>query len=401
MPTKWIMLRQKLARLAIYKNLVIVLLMIVVFDTSYFSGYLGRNSENIKNDSITEDISSIVNYTSANETLLNDTSFKQSCSNCHNSNTTYSGVNREWCARCHASDHALPSGEPSRYNDQGTNTIHKEHTGKMGTRGCESCHGVLACKSCHGGHSGIIDINTSRNCQNCHGGLLQPNGHNEERDTFKKGSHNWMIRCDTCHAGTNLKFKELAMYDGTASSQMCGNCHSKEYKDPSHYVIQNGIEKQKCIDCHNPHSPAGTNFSFDIIPSAQNEIDNISQFLKDRTIFVGLFLLMMISSVFEYAFKPKKGHVILAKHLKIEHDKSKARTIKISLSQPFDSAILNTVNDIINKNNAKSVGISAGNDEAIIFISRDKKDKDRNIIKEIRSIPGISKAEYSKEFEIR
>jgi len=395
------MLRQKLARLAIYKYVAIILIMVAVLDTSYLSGYQGRNSTEIKNDSITGDISSIVNGTSANETLLNAASFKQSCSNCHNSNATYSGINRDGCARCHDSDHALPSGEPSRYNDQGINTIHKQHTGKMATRGCESCHGVPACKSCHAGHSGITDINTSRNCQNCHGGLLQPNGHNEERDIFKKGSHNWMTRCDTCHAGSNLKFKELATYDGSNSSQMCGNCHSKQYKDSSHYVVMNGIEKQKCIDCHNPHSPAGSKFSFEILPAAQDNIDNISQFLKDRTIFVGLFLLMMISSVFEYTFKPKKGHVILAKHLKIEHDKSKARTIKISLSQPFDSVILNTVTDIIYKNNAKSVGVSAGNDEAIIFISRDKKDKDKNIIKEIRSIPGISKAEYSKDYEIR
>lgn len=394
------MLRQKLARLAIYKYVIIVLLTMVVLDASYFSGYLGGNSNDIKN-SVTEDISSIVNDTSANETHLNATSFKQSCSTCHNSNITFSGVNRGGCVRCHASDHALPGGEPSRYNDEGKHTIHGVHSGGSPKQSCSSCHGLPSCNNCHTGHKGISDINVSKNCQNCHGGLPQPQGHDEERAIFRKGSHNWMGNCNTCHAGSDLRFKELATYNRTGSSQICGNCHSKEYKESSHYVVVNGIEKQKCIDCHNPHSPGGAKFSLDIIPSAQNEINNISEFLKDRTIFVALFFLMMISAVFEYAFKPKKGHVILAKHLKIEHDKSKARTIKISLSQPFDSAILNTVNDIINKNNAKSVGVSAGNNEAIIFISRDKKDKDKNIIKEIRSIPGISKAVYSKDYEIR
>lgn len=398
------MLQQKLARLATYKYVVVVIAAIVFVGMAYLiGGSNNKNYESIDNGSISEDISFIVNKTSINDTVLNDTSFRQECSKCHNSNITRSGISKERCVRCHDSDHGLPSGEPSRYSDLGKQTVHKEHVGYINNRGCTSCHGIPACNSCHSGHRGISDINTSKNCVTCHGNLPESKGHNEERIILKDGSHKWMSRCNTCHLQNELRFKDIAIYDRVNSSQLCGICHSKQYGDTSHYVKEDGIEKQSCVNCHNPHNPAKARFTIEVFSTTTGEIKDktseIIEYLDNNKGFVGLFILLILSIIFEHVFGPKKGQVILTKILKIEHGKSKARAIKVSLSQPFDSAVLNDIAEIINGNDAKIVGVSAGNNEVIVFISRDKKDKDKNIIQNIRSISGVSSAGYSKDYE--
>jgi hypothetical protein len=407
------------SKIGAYKYIIVVILAIVLLNGSYLLGFWQKNdievnqsiNQSIKdtlsigngldNGSISEDISSIVNKTSANDTIITEESFKQECTRCHNSNITYSGIVRERCRYCHDSSHGLPSGDPSRFEDLGRYTVHIEHGGAISNKGCQSCHGIPACNRCHNGHSGIPDINISKNCVNCHGGLPVPKGHNEERNIFKEGSHKWMGRCNTCHLQSELKFKELATYDRENSSQMCSNCHSKQYKDPSHYKIENGIEKQSCVSCHNPHSPATVAFSLEALSNVKSTLGGMVTYLSEHMGFVALFVLLGLSVIFEYVFRPKKGQVIFSKSLKIEQDKTKARTIKIILSQLFDSSVINQITDILNNNNAKIIGISAGNNEAIIFISRDKKDNDKNIISRIRSISGVSKAEYSKDYESR
>lgn len=413
MPTKWNMLRQRLAKLVIYKYVIIVILAIVILDTSYLLGYIGNDDrgddhfsvDNVNsgdNDSITGDISSLVSRTSVNDTIINTSSFKQRCSNCHNISMTSSGVNtgNPGCHSCHGGEHPSEGeSEPSRYNDAGPRrTIHNEHT-KSGNQQCVQCHSPPACTKCHNGHVGIDNFNVSKDCKTCHMGLPNPIGHSEERTTFKSSMHSWAT-CDTCHKKAEFGFKDLATYSFDNSSQLCANCHSKQYKDSGHYIINDGKEEKRCIDCHNPHSYGEPTFSLKGIEGISTVTDNITGYLNNNMGFVGLFALLVLSAIFEYVFRPKKGQVILTKHLKIEHDKSKARTIKISLGS-FDHHIVNQITDILDINNAEIVGISAGNNEAIVFISRDKKDNDKNIIKNIRSISGVLKAEYSKDYEVR
>lgn len=417
MAKKWNVLRQRFAG---YKYIIVVL-MVILINTFYFLGYLGNqptnNQSNISIDNVKDNIfkdngpigetvSSLINKTTANDTSLGMAAFKQECSKCHNSNITYSGINKEGCALCHENGHNTNGlGGPSRYYDQGIDTVHSRHVGQMGAKGCTSCHGIPACNRCHVGHSGLslVNINVSKNCVNCHGGLPKPKGHNEERMIFRTGSHKWMGTCKTCHLQSELRFKELENYSRVNSSQLCGNCHSKQYKDSSHNKIENGIkgeENQSCIVCHNPHSPATAKFSLESTASSiTNNFGNVKGYLNEHMGFVGLFFLLLLSALIEYTFRPKKGKVILSKNLRVEYDKSKAKTIKISFYQLFDSSIIDQMTDILNNNDAKIVGISAGNNEAIIFISRDNKDKDKTIINSIRSISGVSKAEYSKDYQ--
>lgn len=406
---KWNESRQK-------KYIIIVVLAMIIL-ISYFLGYLNKpvnNQSNISidntafrdNGSIGETVSFLINKTTANDTSLGMAAFKQECTNCHNSNITPSGINKDGCARCHENGHNMNGfGGPSRYDDQGIDTVHGRHAGQMAAKGCGSCHSIPACNNCHVGHSGLslIDINISKNCVNCHGGLPEPKGHNEERSMFRTGSHKWMSTCKTCHLQSELRFKELENYSRINSSKLCSNCHSKQYKDTSHNKIENGTEgaeNHSCVICHNPHSPATAKFSLESTAlSITNKFGNVSGYLSEHLGFVGLFFLLLLSAIVEYTFRPKKGKVILSKNLRMEFDKSKAKTIKISFSQMFDSCIINQMADILNKNNAQIVGISAGNNEAIIFISREKKDKDKIIINSIRSISGVSKAGYSKDYE--
>lgn len=395
MHMKWNTLRPKLARFATYKYIIVIIIALSLISIVYLSG--------AEDSSISEDISLIVNKTSVNDTAVNDTTFRQECSKCHNSNMTLSGINKGRCSVCHDSSHALPSGKPSRYTDLGKKTVHREHVGYISNRGCTSCHGIPKCSSCHNGHSGIPDINLSKDCVSCHGVLPEPMGHNEERTIFEEGSHKWMNRCDACHLQSELRFKDIAVYNRTNSSHLCSNCHPEQYGDSSHYVKEDAVEKQSCVSCHNPHSPAKARFSLEgfstFTGKVKDKVGNLFSYLRDNKGFVGIFVLLLLSVIFEHLFGPKKGQVILTKVLKIEHDKSKARTIKVSLSEPFHSAILDSILGAIKESDVKVLGMSAGNDEIIIFIS--KKNKDKNIINNIKSIHGVSDVEYTKDYETK
>jgi hypothetical protein len=82
------------------------------------------------------------------------------------------------------------------------------------------------------------------------------------------GSHNRNNNCFNCHDEHNLQL--LQTRDGhevkfDSSPQLCGSCHGPTYRDWEVGVHgrtggywdtrAGGINRQICVDCHNPHSP--------------------------------------------------------------------------------------------------------------------------------------------------
>lgn len=401
---KWNMPRLKHVRLATYKSYfiehklpimvgVMIFLLLMVFVTDYL--YVKRDSDNTTTDNVTG------NFTK------NVTVYSGSCYDCHNKSLSRSGVDTNRCNICHMQ---APHGDPkppSRYSDIGIRkTIHLQHSSVTTTqRECQGCHAPPACNKCHSGHVSTPEFNVSKNCQGCHGGFPEPRGHQEERFTFRKSAHSWMGRCNTCHDRTDLRFKSLATYNISDSSQLCSNCHSTQYKDTAHYTKNNVsgtiIENKKCVDCHDPHTVgAGAELPLVEPSSIKSFVDNIIDTLTNNATWTVLIILLMCSIIIEYLFRPKEGNIILSKGLKVEFDKSKARSIRITSSQKLSSSIIRELTGVLDRNNVDLLGISAGNEEAVLFISIEKNDR-KKVIEGIRSVSGILKAEYTKDYDIR
>lgn len=400
MPTRWNMPRRKHARFAIYKSYIstyklpilvgtAIFLLLVVFYADYLNL---QGDSNLDLNSKLED------------NVTNVTVYSGNCDSCHNKSLSNSGVDTSKCNVCHM---GAPHGDPkppSRYNDIGKKTIHKQHSGSAtNQKGCLNCHASPTCNRCHPGHTSTPEFNVSRTCQECHGGFPEPRGHQEQRSTFKESVHSWMGRCNTCHKGPELKFKTLAIYNLSNSSQLCSNCHSAQYNDPNHYSVSNasGIitEDKKCVDCHNPHAGLKPKFALDM-SSIKTGTDSIINILVENAAWTVIIIILISSVMLEYIFRPKKGNIILSKRLRIEYDKSKARAIRIKSSQKLSASILRDITNVLDKNNVELLGMSADKEETILFVSAIKKDRAK-IVEDIKSINGILKAEYTKDYDIR
>lgn len=371
-----------------------IFLLLMVFVTNYI--YIKKNSDNDSDNSTIDGINATTNVTV----------YSGSCSDCHNKSLSRSGVDTNKCNVCHMeAPHGNPR-PPSTYNDMGVRkTIHLQHSSSVtNQKGCQGCHAPPACNKCHSGHISTPEFNISKNCQECHGGFPEPRGHQEQRSTFKKSVHSWMGRCNTCHKGTDLRFKNLATYNLSNSSQLCSDCHSAQYKDATHYATRNVsgniIEDKKCVDCHNPHTGPGAETSLIEPSSLQSNIDKLVDILANNAAWVVLILLLICSIIIEYIFRPKEGNIILSKGLKVEHNKLNARSIRITSTQKLNSSMLRELTDILDNNGIELLGISAGNEETVLFISVTK-DKRKDLIERVRSISGILKAEYTKDYDIR
>lgn len=400
---RWNMPRRKRARFATYKSYitthklpilagVAILLLLMVFYTDYL--YMKRDTNYTIED--------IVNDTS----IVNVTVYGDNCYSCHNKSLSRSGVDTNRCNVCHMQAPHNDPKPPSTFSDMGARkTIHIQHAGGVTSqRECMSCHGTPACNRCHPGHVSTPEFNISRTCQECHGGFPEPRGHQEQRSTFKQSVHSWMGRCNTCHQGTELKFKTLAVYNLTNSSQLCSNCHSMQYKDTGHYPVSNVsgtiVEDKRCVDCHDPHVSSGAKIALEIPSSVKTGIGNIVNILVNNATWTVLIIILVCSVIIEYIFRPKKGNVILSRRLSVEHDKSRARAIRVKSSQKLSPSVLRGITDVLDKNNVELLGISAEKEETILFISVIKKDRAK-LVEDIQSINGIVKAEYTKDYDIR
>lgn len=393
MSTKGIITRQNLAkyksyfdahRLPIFVGAAIFLILVVFF-TNYQYFMSGTNT------------------TLGNESV-NVTVYKGECSSCHNKSLSSSGINKAGCASCHQQ---APHGDPkppSRFNDEGKKTIHSRHSSGSNQKYCQSCHVIPTCNRCHAGHVITPDFNISRVCQDCHGNFPDPLGHQDQRLTFKDSAHSWMGRCTTCHKGNELGFKSLSTYSLANSSQLCHNCHSAQYNDPKHYSMQNVsgnmVENKKCVDCHNPHAVLGGGFTLSVPSGVKTGFNGLIEIIINNAAWVVLIIILIMSSVIEYIFKPQKGNVILSKGLKVEYDQSKARSIRITSHQKLNSSVLRELTNILDENNIELLGISAGNEETVLFISAEAKDREKVIV-DLRSVSGILKVGYTKDYDNR
>lgn len=369
-----------------------IFLLLMVFVTDYLY---------VKKDSYNSTLEDFVSNATTNVTV-----YSGSCSDCHNKSLSRSGVDTGRCSICHMeAPHGNPK-PPSRFSDMGKKTVHKEHSsGVTNQRECQGCHAPPACNKCHAGHVSTPKFNVSKTCQECHGGFPEPRGHQDQRYTFKNSAHSWIGRCNTCHKGTELRFKSLVTYNLSDSSQLCSNCHSAQYKDTAHYTKNNVsgiiIEDKKCVDCHNPHT-VGAGAELPLVESStlEKKLDDIIDIIVNNAAWTVLIILLICSIIIEYIFRPKEGNIILSKGLKVEHSKSRARSIRIMSSQKLSSSIIRELTCVLDKNNVDLLGISAGDEETVLFVSVAKKDREK-VVEDIISISGILKAEYTKDYDIR
>ncbi len=322
-----------------------------------------------------------------------------SCEKCHNEEVEKSriGVNTDLCASCHEGAHNAREGQsPSRYSgvDIHGSSIHTYHSGTNGQPGCKDCHIQPACNSCHSGHP-IQDNNISKNCQLCHGQLPDPNGHKEQRSTFRKSMHGWMGSCSTCHIREKLHFKDLGVFELNESSQLCYVCHSKQYKDDKH---SGGIAtSQKCIDCHNPHGEPSKIFEIKL-PNGEEFASTIKDLIFHNAVAIILILLLGVSSIAEYAFTPKEGKIVLAKALRVEHEKAQTKAIKVTIeeSAASNSYVLGKIGNILDKPGVTLLGMVTSTKDIILFVAG----AHEGLIEELQTIDGVRSAEYSDEYEV-
>lgn len=115
---------------------------------------------------------------------------------------------------------------------------------------------MVRCDTCHAGKEPNRLIASGDELDEFHNGLVFDHG---------RGS----LTCLTCHNSED--YETLKKPDGLAvsfgdSMQLCAQCHGPQYRDyqggshggmTGHWDLQRGgRERNHCIDCHDPHSPA-------------------------------------------------------------------------------------------------------------------------------------------------
>jgi predicted CXXCH cytochrome family protein len=118
---------------------------------------------------------------------------------------------------------------------------------KLGSTGCESCHGAGSFHVKSGGSKGTI-VNPGKSpeaCFQCHlekrGEFSLPNAH---------GVLNGSMSCGDCHdphVGSAVKGGVASLHSQTAT---CTECHSAQ-KGP--FVFKHQAMDEGCTACHNPH----------------------------------------------------------------------------------------------------------------------------------------------------
>lgn len=320
------------------------------------------------------------------------------CIRCHSAEISQSGINTG-CG-CHTFAHGAEDGKPSQYSSQGRKTIHALHSGSItNQKGCTTCHTKPACSACHYGHKSIKDKNVSRNCESCHGQLPEPKGHTEQRATFKESMHGWMNSCSACHVGDKLHFKDIVEFDFNQSSQFCYICHSKQYTDASH--DSGRAADRDCVECHNPHGEKNAGFGIALPPVEGvlgGILGSITDFVNNNPVLVIIALVLIAAVIFELILTPGKGQVVLAKTLKIEHEKAKTKALRVEIDETVESSamIVSEIGTILNRRGTGLLGMVKGKQDIVLFLS-DVKD---GLIEEVKAVGGVKNAEFSDEYEV-
>ena len=110
-------------------------------------------------------------------------------------------------------------------------------------------------------------------CATCHGDNAE--GPWVERDDAPQDFHgnvaleHGTLSCDSCHQSddrTKLHLADGELLDITDAMTLCAQCHGVQYRDythgshggmTGHWDLQRGgRDRNNCVDCHFPHSPA-------------------------------------------------------------------------------------------------------------------------------------------------
>lgn len=118
---------------------------------------------------------------------------------------------------------------------------------KLGTTGCEACHGAGSIHVKNGGSKGTI-INAKKVSEACF------ECHIEKRGEFSlTNSHqvmNGKMSCGDCHdphSGPAIKGAGAAI---EAANETCTKCHTAQ-KGP--FIFAHNAMKEGCVACHSPH----------------------------------------------------------------------------------------------------------------------------------------------------
>jgi predicted CXXCH cytochrome family protein len=146
--------------------------------------------------------------------------------------------------------------------NKGCTECHEEHTGhfgsathakvtfadpKLGSTGCEACHGAGSIHVKTGGIKGTI-VNPMKSpdaCFQCHlekrGEFSLPNAHGVL--TGKMGCGD----CHDPHSGSAIRGAGASLHSANAT---CTECHSAQ-KGP--FIFKHQAQDEGCTACHNPH----------------------------------------------------------------------------------------------------------------------------------------------------
>jgi predicted CXXCH cytochrome family protein len=118
---------------------------------------------------------------------------------------------------------------------------------KVGSIGCEACHGAGSLHVKAGGSKGTI-VNPMRSpdaCFQCHlekrGEFSLPNSHAVSTGHMSCGD------CHDPHAGNAIRGTGAAL---NALNETCTDCHTAQ-KGP--HIFKHNAMKEGCTSCHNPH----------------------------------------------------------------------------------------------------------------------------------------------------
>jgi len=118
---------------------------------------------------------------------------------------------------------------------------------KLGSTGCEACHGPGSLHAKAGGGKGNI-VNPRKNPETCFACHLEKRGEFSLPHTHPLlAGHVTCVDCHDVHSGNSIKGTGTSM---ESMNETCVKCHTAQ-KGP--FVFEHGAMREGCVACHNPH----------------------------------------------------------------------------------------------------------------------------------------------------